>query len=65
MGYGYAGSGPFSVGEVLRLFCSDLHDQIKHRKYFYKLSTLVREGMIIVHNSGLNGDPTAAKVMKE
>ena len=55
---------PFSVGEILRLFCSDLHDQIKLRKYFYKNATLVTEGMIIVHNSGLNGDPSAAKVGK-
>ena len=30
------------------------------RMYFY--NALVREGMIIVHSSGLNNDPTACKV---
>ena len=30
--------------------------------YFYKTANLVREGMVIVHSSGLNGDPTSAKV---
>ena len=61
--YGYGGGNTtFSVGELLRLFCSTLKEQIKHRMYFYKMATLVREGMIIVHNSGLTGDPTSAKV---
>ena len=32
----------FSVGELLRLFCSSLEEQIKHRMYFYKTATLVR-----------------------
>ncbi len=65
-GYRYdLSKDPFSVGELLRLFCSDLHDQIKHRKHFYKMSTLVKEGMIIVHNSGLNGDPTTSKVYRQ
>ena len=58
----FGGGGVFTVGELLRLFCSSLQEQIKHRVYFYKMATLVREGMIIVHNSGLNGDPTSAKV---
>ena len=63
-GFAFGGSGStFSVGELLRLFCLQLRDQIKHRMYFYKMATLVREGMIIVHNSGLNGDPTSAKVI--
>ena len=32
----------FSVGELLRLFCSSLEEQIKHRMCFYKTATLVR-----------------------
>lgn len=51
-----------SVGELLRLFCTDLEEEIAHRKYFYKSATLVREGMIIVHNSGLTGDTNNATV---
>ncbi|XP_019854420.1 PREDICTED: uncharacterized protein LOC105313451 [Amphimedon queenslandica] len=58
----FSGQSVFTVGELLRLFCPSLQEQIKHRVYFYKMATLVREGMIIVHNSGLNGDPTSAKV---
>ena len=50
------------VGGLLRLFCTDLEEEIAHRKYFYKSSTLVREGMIIVHNSGLTGDSNNAIV---
>ena len=52
----------FTVGELLRLFCLSLKDQIKNRMYFYKTATLVREGMIVVHNVGLTGDPAYAKV---
>ena len=64
MGFGYGGgNNTFTVGELLRLFCPSLKDQIKHRMFFYKMATLVREGMIIVHNSGLTGDPTTAKVI--
>ena len=51
-----------SVGELLRLFCADLEEEIAHRKYFYKSGTLVREGMIIVHNSGLTGDTNNCNV---
>ncbi|XP_065889621.1 uncharacterized protein [Dysidea avara] len=51
-----------SVGELLRLFCTDLEEEIAHRKYFYKSATLVREGMISVHNSGLTGDTNNATV---
>ena len=54
--------GTFAMGELLRLYCTTLQDQIKHRMYFYKTATLVREGMIIVHSTGLNGDPTTSKV---
>ena len=50
------------MGEVLRIFCEGLEEQIQHRKYFYKSSSLVHEGMIVVHNSGLTGDPTSATV---
>ena len=39
MGYGQS---VFSVGELLRLFCTNLHDQIKHRVYFYKAAPMVR-----------------------
>ena len=46
----------------MRIFCSGLEEQIAHRKYFYKSATLVHEGMIVVHNSGLTGDPTSASV---
>ena len=38
----YGGTGSFNVGDLLRLFCLNLKDQIKHRMYFYKNSTLVR-----------------------
>ena len=43
MGLGF-GSGPqsFSVGELLRLFCTSLKEQIKHRMFFYKTAILVR-----------------------
>ena len=34
------------------------------RMYFYKTATLVREGMVVIHSSGLNGDPTSAKVCR-
>ena len=44
------------------MFCSDLEEEIVHRKYFYKSATLVREGMIIVHNAGLTGDTNNAEV---
>lgn len=50
------------VGELLRIFCSGLEEQIQHRKYFYKSSSLVREGMIVVHSSGLTGDTSTASV---
>ena len=42
MGMGMGGQNSFSVGELLRLFCSSLKEQIKHRMYFYKTATLVR-----------------------
>ena len=44
--------------------CSALtwRKEIVHRKYFYKSATLVREGMIIVHNAGLTGDTNNAEV---
>ena len=58
----HGGQRGFKVGDLLRLFCSDLATQIKSRVYFYKTASLVREGMIIVHASGLSGDPTGAKV---
>ena len=61
MGFSSGGTS-FTMGELLRLFCTALQDQIRHRMYFYKTATLVREGMIIVHSSGLNNDPTACKV---
>jgi SpoVK/Ycf46/Vps4 family AAA+-type ATPase len=61
-GFDSYGQTVFSVGELLRLFCVNLHDQIKHRVYFYKAAPMVREGMIIVNNSGLTGDPTNTKV---
>ena len=38
----FGGNGSFNVGELLRLFCVNLKDQIKHRMYFYKTATLVR-----------------------
>jgi SpoVK/Ycf46/Vps4 family AAA+-type ATPase len=58
----YSMTAGFTVGELLRLFCVDLANQIKSRMYFYKTASLVREGMIIVHASGLSGDPTGARV---
>ncbi len=50
------------MGELLRLFCDNLEEQIAHRKYFYKSGSLVHEGMIVVHSSGLTGDPSSAMV---
>ena len=50
------------IGEMLRLFCTSLEEQIAHRKYFYKSGSLVREGMVVVHSSGLTGDPSSAIV---
>ncbi len=47
---------------MLRIFCEDLEEQIQHRRYFYKSSSLVHEGMIVVQNSGLTGDTTSATV---
>ena len=50
------------IGELLRIFCSNLEEQIAHRRYFYKSASLVREGMVTVHSSVLSGDPTSAIV---
>ena len=50
------------VGDLLQLFCPTLEEQIHHRKYFYKSASLIREGMVVVHNSGLTGDPSSATV---
>lgn len=50
------------VGELLQLFCDNLEDEINHRKYFYKSASLVREGMVVVHSSGITGDPSSATV---
>eukprot|EP00800_Vazella_pourtalesii_P010699 TRINITY_DN2610_c0_g4_i1.p1 TRINITY_DN2610_c0_g4~~TRINITY_DN2610_c0_g4_i1.p1 ORF type:complete len:970 (-),score=246.43 TRINITY_DN2610_c0_g4_i1:85-2994(-) len=58
----YSTTSSFSVGELLRLFCTNLTEQIKHRTFFYKNAKLVREGMIVVHDVGLTGDPSSAKV---
>ena len=52
------------VGDLLQLMCTNLEDQIQHRKYFYKSATLVREGMVVVHNSGISGDPSGATVRR-
>lgn len=61
-GDGMLGRNCSTVGDLLQLFCTTLEDQIHHRKYFYKSACLVREGMIVVHSSGLTGDPTSATV---
>ena len=50
------------VGDLLRIFCSGLEEQIQHRKYFYKSASLVREGMVLVHSGGLTGDTSSATV---
>ena len=42
-----------TVGEMLGANCNDLREQIKHRKYFYKTATLVKENIIKVHESRL------------
>eukprot|EP01083_Nonionella_stella_P096037 269781_1 len=42
-----------TVGEMLAANCTDLREQIKHRKYFYRTATLVRENIIKVHESRL------------
>ncbi|KAI6657958.1 hypothetical protein LOD99_15675 [Oopsacas minuta] len=60
--YATSSSTSFSVGELLRLFCTSLTEQIKHRTFFYKNAKLVREGMIVVHDVGITGDPSSAKV---
>ncbi len=41
-----------TVGEMLRLLCNTLEEQIEHRKYFFKSGSLVHEGMIVVNSSG-------------
>eukprot|EP00731_Ephydatia_muelleri_P032086 Em0023g593a len=51
-----------TIGDLLRLFCTSLQEQIKHRTYFYKSATLVQEGMIQVNSVGLTGDPASAMV---
>ena len=59
----YGGGGdPVMVRDLLQMFCSSLEEQIEHRKYFYKSSSLVREGMVVVHSSGLTGDTSSASV---
>ena len=51
------------VGSLIQLFCpTSLEEQIAHRKYFYKSGSLVHEGMVVVHSSGLTGDPSSAIV---
>lgn len=50
------------VGDLLQVFCPTLEEQIHHRKYFYKSAAFVREGMVVVHNTGLTGDPSSATV---
>ena len=55
-------TGLLRVGEILQIFCAGLEEQIAHRKYFYKSATLVHEGMVMIHNSGITGDPTTAIV---
>ena len=50
------------VGDLLQIFCNSLEEQIQHRKYFYKSASLVREGMVVVHNTGITGDPSNATV---
>ena len=50
------------MGGLLHLFCSDLEEEIVHRKCFYKSATLVKEGMIIVDNTRLTGDTNDAEV---
>eukprot|EP00026_Physarum_polycephalum_P001373 Phypoly_transcript_01374.p1 GENE.Phypoly_transcript_01374~~Phypoly_transcript_01374.p1 ORF type:complete len:556 (+),score=115.18 Phypoly_transcript_01374:1030-2697(+) len=51
-----------SVNELIRALCPTLEDQIKFRIYFYKGSTLVREGIIKLLNSGLQGDLIHSRV---
>ncbi len=50
------------VGSLLNKFCTSLEDQIAHRKYFYKSASLVREGMVVVHSTGISGDLSSATV---
>ena len=59
---GNFGKRSCQVGDLLQLMCTSLENQIQHRKYFYKSATLVREGMVVVHNSGISGDPSGATV---
>lgn len=58
----YNNNNPAEIGELLHLFCANLEEEIAHRKYFYKSGFLVHEGMVIVHSSGLSGDPSSAIV---
>jgi len=60
--YSFESTKKVTVGDLLHLFCSDLEEEITHRKYFYKSAPLVREGMIIVQNFGLSGDTNNAEV---
>lgn len=50
MGYGGGGGGnnkcKMSVNDLLNSFCGNLEEQIRSRKYFYKTSVLVQEGVL-------------------
>ena len=37
-----------TIRDLLRLFCNTLEEQISHRRYFYKSSVMVHEGMVNV-----------------
>ena len=50
------------IGSLLSKFYSSLEDQIAHRKNFYKSASLVREGMVVVHSTGISGDLSNATV---
>jgi hypothetical protein len=54
---------PRSVRDILNLyFKGDIKSQIEYRKYFYKSSKMVREGMVTVHNSGFEADAAQSLV---
>ena len=44
------------VGGLIDLFCATLESRMKSRKYFYKSSTLIREGILTLSEKGFTKD---------
>lgn len=44
------------VGHILNILCDSLADQVRARKYFYRDSTLIREGLLTMAGSAFEND---------